>query len=226
MREVPPSPPRASTRRSAIHRIALPAAALALPALLAGSPAAATGGAGATTPLRLTPAQMEGPYYPVDLPPDTDFDLLRQGGLAYSQGQPAWLDGRVVDVAGQPVAAAVVEIWQCDAQGHYRHPRDGDRADPAFQAFGRVSVAADGAFRFRTIRPVAYDGRTPHIHVKVRLGRSTLLTTQLYVDGEPGNARDGLWRRLRDPADRAALTLPYRSVADGLAAQVLLVVQT
>lgn len=209
-----------ATRRAAIHRLALPAAALALSPLSIGSPASAA------TPLRLTPAQTEGPFYPVDLPQDSDFDLLRHGALAYGQGQPAWLDGRVVDVAGQPVAAAVVEIWQCDAQGRYRHPRDGDRADPAFQSFGRVGVAADGAFRFRTIRPVVYDGRTPHIHVKVRLGRSTLLTTQLYVDGDPGNARDGLWRRLRDPADRAALTLPYRSVADGLAAQVLLVVQT
>lgn len=206
-------------RRAAIYRIALPVAALALPSLLSGNPASAA------TALRLTPPQTEGPYYPVDLPQDSDFDLLQHGPLAYGQGQPAWLDGRVVDVAGQPVAAAVVEIWQCDAQGHYRHPRDGDRADPAFQSFGRVSVAADGAFRFRTIRPVVYDGRTPHIHVKVRLGRSTLLTTQLYVDGDPGNARDGLWRRLRDPADRAALTLAYRSVADGLAAQVLLVVE-
>lgn len=207
-------------RRTAIHRLALPAAALALPHLLAGNPASAA------TPLRLTPAQSEGPFYPVDLPQDSDFDLLRHGVLAYSQGQPAWLHGRVVDMAGQPVAAAVVEIWQCDAHGHYRHPRDGDRSDPAFQSFGRVGVAADGAFRFRTIRPVVYDGRTPHIHVKVRLGRSTLLTTQLYVEGEPGNARDGLWRRLRDPADRAAVTLPYRTVADGLAAQVLLVVET
>ena len=206
-------------RRAAIHRLAWPAAALALPQLLAGSRASAA------TALRLTPSQTEGPYYPVDRPQDDDFDLLHHGALVYGQGQPAWLDGRVVDVAGQPVAAAVVEIWQCDAQGHYRHPRDGDRADPAFQSFGRVTVAADGAFRFRTIRPVAYDGRTPHIHVKVRLGRSTLLTTQLYVEGDPGNARDGLWRRLRDPADRAALTLPYRTVADGLAAQVLLVVE-
>jgi len=83
------------------------------------------------------------------------------------------------DRDGAPVAGAVVEIWQCDAEGHYRHPGDGDRADPAFQAFGRVAVDAQGGWQFRTIRPVAYSGRTPHIHVKVRRGSRTLLTTQL-----------------------------------------------
>ena len=83
----------------------------------------------------------------------------------------------------------------------------------------------DGRFRFRTIRPVAYAGRTPHIHVKVKLGARELLTTQLYVAGEPGNERDGLWRRL-NAADRAALTLPYSAGADGLQARCSLVVQT
>jgi protocatechuate 3,4-dioxygenase, beta subunit len=166
---------------------------------------------------RATPAQTEGPFYPVELPADRDNDLLRNGTQSYSRGEPAWVEGRITDLDGQPVRGAQIEIWQCDHAGHYHHPGDGGRADPAFQGFGRVTVGADGAYRFRTIRPVPYTGRTPHIHVKVRLGRHELLTTQLYVAGEPGNARDALWRRLDDTA-RAALTVPFVPGPDGLRA--------
>jgi protocatechuate 3,4-dioxygenase beta subunit len=173
--------------------------------------------------LRRTPTQTEGPFYPLNLPTDTDADLLRQGTTAYAKGQPCWLDGQVRDTAGQPLAGAVVEIWQCDAAGHYRHPGDGDRADPDFQAFGRAQADAQGRYRFRTIRPVAYSGRTPHIHVKVKQGQRTLLTTQLYAAGDPGNAQDFLWRRLSE-ADRAALTVPFQAVGDGLRASFDIVV--
>lgn len=172
---------------------------------------------------RPTPPQTEGPFYPVALPTDTDFDLLRNGGLAYGRGQPAWLEGSVTDLAGRPVAGAQVEIWQCDETGHYHHPGDGGRADPAFQGFGRVSVDAAGRYRFRTIRPAPYSGRTPHIHVKVRLGRRELLTTQLYVAGEPRNERDFLWRRL-DARQRQALTVPFERTSDGLRAAFPIVV--
>jgi len=168
-------------------------------------------GAVAADRQRLTPRQTEGPFYPVTLPEDSDFDLLVQGEHRYAQGQPAWLEGTVTDPDGRAVAGAAVEIWQCDQQGHYHHP--GDRgADPLFQGFGRVGVGADGAYRFHTIRPAPYTGRTPHIHVKVRLGKRELLTTQVYVEGDPGNARDSLWRGL-GAADRSALTVPF--VADG-----------
>ena len=203
-----------ASRRHALGRIA----ALALPALLTGMPARSA------EPLRLTPAQTEGPFYPVELPHDTDFDLLRQGDLGYARGQASWLDGTVLDRDGRPVRGAHVEIWQCDVDGHYRHPRDGGRADPAFQAFGRAAVDAQGRYRFHTIRPVAYAGRTPHIHVKVKIAQRELLTTQLYVEGDPGNAADGLWRGLREPLDRAALTVPFRPSADGLRATFAIVV--
>ena len=174
-------------------------------------------------PRRPTPAQTEGPFYPVDLPADTDFDLLRQGGARYAKGQPCWLEGTLMDTAGTPLPGAVVEIWQCDADGHYRHPGDGDRADPAFQAFGRVTTDAQGRWRFRTIRPVAYTGRTPHIHLKVKLGQRSLLTTQVYVAGDPGNARDFLWRQL-SAADRAAVTVDFLAAGDGLRAALDVVV--
>lgn len=174
--------------------------------------------------LRPTPSQTEGPFYPVSLPADTDFDLLRNASQADARGTPAWVEGVVTDTAGVPVAGALVEIWQCDHAGHYHHPGDGGRADPAFQGFGRVAVGRDGRYRFRTLKPVPYTGRTPHIHVKVKLNRMELLTTQLYVAGEPHNERDFLWRRLGD-ADRQALTIPFRQTADGLRAEFPIAVQ-
>ena len=174
---------------------------------------------------RPTPSQTEGPYYPVAVPTDSDFDLLKNGNLNYGKGLAAWVQGVVTDLDGKPVSGAQVEIWQADADGHYDHPRDGSKNDPAFQAFGKVVVGADGAYRFRTIKPVPYTGRTPHIHFKVKLGSRELLTTQLYVEGDPGNAGDFLWRSLRDNADRAALTVPFAHTADGLAAQFSIVVR-
>ena len=177
----------------------------------------------AQTTLRPTPAQTEGPFYPVVLPDDTDFDLLAHGKLRYTRGTATWLAGAVTDTTGRPLRGAVVEIWQCDQQGHYQHPGDGGSADPAFQGFGRVVAGSDGAYRFRTIRPAPYTGRTPHIHVKVRLAQRELLTTQLYVEGDPGNERDTLWRRL-NAADRAAITVPFRPAADGMQARFLIVV--
>lgn len=174
-------------------------------------------------PRRLTPSQTEGPFYPVALPQDNDHDLLTNGAARYALGQPVWLDGTVTDLQGQPVRGAQVEIWQCDGNGHYHHPGDGGKADPAFQGFGRVTVQADGRYRFRTIKPVPYSGRTPHVHVKVRLGQRELLTTQLYVAGDPGNERDFLWRRLA-PAERDALTMPFHTGGDGLQASFPIVV--
>ncbi|MBA2963878.1 MULTISPECIES: protocatechuate 3,4-dioxygenase [Ramlibacter] len=198
-----------------LTRRAATAALVALPVLHLGVRAQA--------PRRPTPAQTEGPFYPVQLPADTDHDLLRNGNASYAGGQPAWVAGTVSDVQGRPLAGAAVEIWQCDGDGHYHHPGDGGRADPAFQGFGRVLADREGQWRFRTIRPVAYSGRTPHIHVKVRLGSRELLTTQLYVQGDPHNESDGLWRRL-SAADREALTVPFRAGADGLQASFPIVV--
>jgi protocatechuate 3,4-dioxygenase, beta subunit len=172
---------------------------------------------------RATPSQTEGPFYPVELPADSDADLLRNGALVYSHGQPSWVEGAVVDMQGKPVAGAQVEIWQCDEAGHYDHPGDGSRADKAFQGFGKVIVGADGQYRFRTIRPVAYSGRAPHIHVKVKLGARHLLTTQLYVQGSPQNERDFLWRSLQSD-DRAAVTVAFAPSADGLLANFPIVV--
>jgi protocatechuate 3,4-dioxygenase beta subunit len=192
-------------------------------ALMAGGPIPLRAWAQAGLP-HPTPAQTEGPFYPVELPADSDADLLVNGALRYSQGQAAWIDGTVTDLEGRPVRGAVVEIWQCDQQGHYHHPGDGNRADRAFQGFGRVAVDGQGGYRFRTIRPVAYGARAPHIHVKVRLAARELLTTQLYVQGDAGNARDFLWRQLRSDVERAALTVVFVTGTDGLQARFPIIV--
>jgi protocatechuate 3,4-dioxygenase, beta subunit len=206
----PQHPPRVTRRTIA-------AALVAAPLLWTGARAVAQ------APRRATPSQTEGPFYPVALPADADADLLKNGALTYGQGQPAWVEGVVTDLDGKPVRGAQVEIWQCDQAGHYHHPGDRGKADAAFQGFGRVAVDADGRYRFRTIRPAPYSGRTPHIHVKVKLAGRELLTTQLYVAGDPGNERDFLWRSLRDDA-RAALTVPFAGAADGVRAVFPIVV--
>jgi len=180
-------------------------------------------GARAQSGRRPTPAQTEGPFYPVALPADADYDLLRNGALNYPEGQGVWLEGTVSDLAGRPLAGAQVEIWQCDHAGHYHHPGDGGRADKRFQGFGRVTIGDDGRYRFRTIRPAPYSGRTPHIHLKVKRDGRELLTTQVYVAGDPGNPRDGLWRSL-NADDRAALTVDFAPAGDGLRAYFPIVV--
>lgn len=206
--------PRPARRRTLIVGAA---AALAAPAWLRPAIAQAR-------TLRRTPSQTEGPFYPVEIPADHDADLLRNGAARYARGQACWVQGTVVDLDGRAIDGVTVEIWQCDEAGHYHHPGDGNRADPAFQGFGRVLADREGRYRFRTIRPVQYGGRTPHIHVKVKLDRMELLTTQLYVQGDPGNQRDFLWRRLSE-ADRALITVPFTAVADGLQATFPIVVQ-
>ena len=208
-----------SPQRTLQRRTVSAAALIAVPALWLGVRAQPA------EKRRATPSQTEGPYYPVTFPKDVDYDLLRNGALNYTQGKSAWVVGSVVDLEGQAVRGAQVEIWQCDHKGHYHHPGDGGRGDAAFQGFGRVLVGADGQYRFHTIQPVAYGGRTPHIHVKVKLGSRELLTTQLYVAGDPLNERDFLWRGLRDSTDRAALTVPFIASQDGLQAQFPIVVE-
>jgi protocatechuate 3,4-dioxygenase beta subunit len=159
--------------------------------------------------LPTTPRQGEGPYYPTDWSGDADNDLvLVRGEAATAMGRVTHVRGRVLTISGEPVAGAVVEIWQCDAHGVYRHPRDetaSRRSDPAFQCRGRTQTDKAGQYTFRTIRPVAYPGRTPHIHFKVSRPSGSELVTQMYVFGEPENAHDGLLNSIRDRRQRESV---------------------
>ena len=158
-----------------------------------------------------TPRQTEGPFYPTGFPADMDNDLVQVcGQQARAMGQVLHLEGRVLGVDGRPLGGTLVEIWQCDAQGLYDHPRQlgRDRRDAAFQGYGRMMAAADGVYRFRTLKPVAYPGRTPHIHLKAATGDGRLLTSQFYVAGDPQNERDGVFRdAARDPRQRARIEM-------------------
>ena len=159
-----------------------------------------------------TPGATEGPYYPAPAMrfDDADNNLVRvEGKVRDAGGEIIHMTGQVTDGDGNPVSGARVEIWQCDANGRYLHTSDNRNTprDNGFQGFGHDVTGKDGTYRFRTIRPVPYPGRTPHIHVKVFTAKRTL-TTQIYLAGEPGNQRDPLYRRL-SAAERQAVAMRF-----------------
>jgi protocatechuate 3,4-dioxygenase, beta subunit len=158
-----------------------------------------------------TPGQTEGPFYPAGFPADMDNDLVQvRGQQARAMGEVLHLRGQVIDIDGRPLAGAVVEIWQCDARGLYDHPRQPgrERRDAAFQGYGRMTADTDGLYRFRTLKPVAYPGRAPHIHLKAAAGDGRRLTSQFYVAGDPRNEGDGVFRAAaRDPRQRARIEM-------------------
>jgi protocatechuate 3,4-dioxygenase beta subunit len=106
------------------------------------------------------------------------------------------------------VRNALVEIWQVDNNGVYIHSKDRrhDLHDGHFQGYGRFLTGSGGEYHFRTIKPVVYPGRTPHIHFKIGKNEKELLTTQCYIKGEPHNERDGVYRGIRDPKARASIS--------------------
>lgn len=167
--------------------------------------------------LTRTPAQTEGPFYPDKLPLDTDNDLIIiNDKLTPAVGAITHLTGKILDSRGEPVRNAVVEIWQVDNHGAYLHSGSSnrDKADSNFQGFGRFLTGTSGEYYFRTIKPVPYPGRTPHIHFQVKKGEKELLTTQCYVKGDPGNERDGIYRSVRDPKLRDAITVDFAPLKD------------
>jgi protocatechuate 3,4-dioxygenase beta subunit len=147
--------------------------------------------------------------------------VVVRGEAAQATGQVAHVSGRILDVAGRPLSGAIVEIWQCDANGIYRHPRDGSAGrsrDLGFQGRGRVTSDAIGRYSFRTIRPVAYSGRAPHIHFKVVLPDQRALVTQMYVFGETQNAEDVVLNHIRDRRQRDSVIvrlLPADAIEPG-----------
>jgi protocatechuate 3,4-dioxygenase, beta subunit len=181
---------------------AVAAAAIALPALASSRRAIAP--------------MTDGPFYPPrawrERWTDWDADLTsvqRDGRTLTAGGEWLGLDLQIADTAGRNVDGAEVEIWQCDALAAYHHPRvplqDG-RHDEGFQGFGAARSSREGKLAFRTIRPVPYPGRTPHIHVKLRHASFGEISSQLFISGDPGNAGDFLWRGLA-AADRQALEM-------------------
>lgn len=164
-----------------------------------GAAAVASASAAKSPTLVATSAQDLGPFYPIIQPADHDADLTRvkgRGGTA--AGQPINVIGRIVDLHGNPIRNAQIDIWQCNAAGRYAHPGDsGNPAalDPNFQGFARLASDSDGQFKFRSVKPKDYDTpigrRTPHIHFDIA-GRRERLVTQMYFPNEPLNDIDFL----------------------------------
>jgi len=172
-------------------------------------------------PLVPTPEQTAGPFYPSVLPDDRDADLVVvKGRTARAQGTVLYLSGRVTDTNGAPAVDALVEIWQADNFGRYLAPKDGGPGprDPNFQGYGQVKTDDTGAYRFRTIRPVPYASRPPHVHFQITHARLRPLVTQMYMVGEPGQEDPAAFggQRVRDAL---SVALQPASEAGALAAR-------
>ena len=177
--------------------------------------ASAAGAAAFTIPgrfaeqLETTPRLTEGPFYPDKLPLDTDNDLLiLNDSTAPAVGEITHLSGRILSKSGEPIRNAFVEIWQVDNKGSYIH-KDGkgpNGVDKNFQGYGRFLTDVKGNYYFRTIKPVPYGRRTPHIHFAVSKNGKRLLTTQLLVKGHKMNANDGVIRGLDEKVRKLVVT--------------------
>ncbi len=206
----------AQGRRRFLRGMTLGAVALGLPGFF-------------TTPglfaeeLTRTPRQTEGPFYPDKLPLDTDNDLLIvNDSLTPAVGEVTHLSGRILDVHGDPIRNALVEIWQVDHNGVYLHSgSDNVKArDKNFQGFGRFLTGSTGEYYFRTIKPVPYPGRTPHIHFAIKIKGRDKWTTQCYVKGEPRNERDGVLRGIRDAKARESVLVDFAPVKGSRAGEL------
>jgi protocatechuate 3,4-dioxygenase, beta subunit len=197
------------TRRGFVGGLTLGAVVAAAPGVFAGSFA---------DELTRTPAQTEGPFYPDKMPLDTDNDLLIvNDGISEAVGEVTHLSGRVLDSRGEPIRNAVVEIWQVDHEGSYLHTKgangeNSNKRDTHFQGFGRFLTGSNGEYYFRTIKPVPYPGRTPHIHVAVKMKGREKFVTQCYVKGDPKNEQDGVLRGIRDAKQKASVIIPFDPV--------------
>lgn len=170
-----------------------------------------------------TPKMTEGPFYPDKLPLDTDNDLIvLNDSLTPAVGQITHLSGKILSSAGSPIRNAVVEIWQVDNNGAYLHSGTGnkDKRDKNFQGFGRFVTSSTGEYYFRTIKPVPYPARTPHIHMMVKIKGQPKFCTQCFIKGEPQNEKDGVLRAIKDVKARDSVIVDFKPVSNSKLAEV------
>jgi len=154
--------------------------------------------------LQRTPGEILGPFYPVIKRVEQGADLTTiPGRQGRATGQVIHVMGRVLNVEGQPVRGARIELWQANAQGRYSHPSDTNPAplDPNFEGFAVQNTDAEGRYRFKTIKPGAYPAtanwmRPPHLHFDVT-GKINRVITQMYFPGESLNDKDLLLQNIR-----------------------------
>jgi protocatechuate 3,4-dioxygenase beta subunit len=159
----------------------------------------------------------EGPFYPPKLPLDTDNDLIIvNDSITPAIGEITHLSGRLMDAKADPIRNATIELWEADTSGVYlADRRNRDKFDAHFQGFGRFLTGSTGEYYFRTIKPTPYSGRpAPHIHFKVKMKGQPDWTTQLFIKGDPGNAHDGVYRRIGDAKAQESVTKDFTPVRD------------
>lgn len=183
--------------------------------ILAGASLLSTGAVMApalAADLPVTPPQIEGPFYPRVDQADKDADLTQiEGRSGTALGEVVVIEGQVLTPDGEPIARAVVDVWQANAAGRYDHEADSNPApvDPNFQGWAIMTTDEEGRFRFKTVKPGPYPisatwTRPPHIHFKVARRGFLEITTQMYFEGEPLNKIDRLLNRLPE-AERPLL---------------------
>lgn len=152
-----------------------------------------------STPLRPTPQETLGPFYPVKHMNEHDLDLAHVSGRPErAKGQLIEVIGRVLRRDGSPVSGASIDVWQANSVGRYANVGDDNHAplDPNFQGFARIRAGRDGTFRIVSIKPGAYPDpsgapRTPHIHFDIT-GNDSRVVTQMYFPSEPLNEVDAI----------------------------------
>ncbi len=169
--------------------------------------------------------QIDGPFYPLVLPPELDADLTTvAGGTGRAAGEVIEVIGQVRDAMCRPLPGCVIEVWQANVHGRYAHPNDEPRGrplDPNFQGFARIATDKDGFYRFLTIKPGSYVAigdwvRPPHIHFKVNAPFNPPMATQMYFAGDPLNDKDRLQAALA-AEQRAMLQVAFDTKrADGV----------
>lgn len=163
--------------------------------------------------LGTTPTDDIGPFYPPDWSGEIDADLTSFGGLK-AEGRRLRIQGYLKDATGLPLRDTVVEIWQADARGYYRHPAVSEALrDHGFQGYGRTTSDDDGGYAFLTVMPGRYGTRPPHVHFRVaRSGRPDFVT-QMYLRGDN---RDGATPGHGSlPPGRAALSVQLKADSIG-----------
>lgn len=183
---------------TAANPVVVPTAALTASAS-SPAPAATTGGAGAIScaaPAPVTTSLTEGPYWKSGSP---ERSSLLDAGVT---GTKLVLTGYVLTTDCQPVAHALLDFWQADAQGQYDNS--------GYTLRGHQYTDASGRYTLETIIPGLYPGRTEHIHVKVQAPNGPVLTTQLFFPGVSQNQSDGIFDQ--------SLVLPLEKSADGYTA--------
>ena len=178
--------------------------------------AATTGFTSPAMALTRTPRQTTGPFYPDVLPSESDADLVRIGNGVAAAGEEIEVTGRLLGLDGRPIRGGFVELWQANAFGRYANSRDTSSAplDPNFQGYGVVQTDDQGRYRFKTIKPGEYTGRTRHLHFRVGGPGFEAMPTQMYFAGDPGNESDFLWNAVRDPKARDSITVAFAPAAE------------